>query len=266
MKPILKYAGGKSWLVDLIRPHFIAHVQDNPDARLVEPFCGGAAISLGIEPENAWINDINQHVINFYQHVQKKGFHLHIGSNTAGAYYDARKAFNSMVRNNEVKTKAWQAELFYYLNKTCFNGLCRFNSSGEFNVPYGKYKRINYAEDFEQYYDLMKDWTITCHDFEQIETEKDDFLYIDPPYFGTFANYSEDGFYWEDQLRLAEWLKDHKGPVVVSNTATDDVLKLYESIGFRTRPVFRKYLIAASGSARIPSVEMIAWKNIEGIV
>ena len=79
------------------------------------------------------------------------------------------------------------AALFYYLNRTCYNGLCRFNSSGQFNVPFGRYKRINYNRDFSSYRCVFSDWKFSTGDFEQVLVEADDFLYADPPYDVEFS-------------------------------------------------------------------------------
>ena len=99
------------------------------------------------------------------------------------------------------------AARFYYLNRTCYNGLCRFNRKGEFNVPFGSYKTIHYlnTENFHEYRETLSRWTFTASDFQNIQLQPDDFVYADPPYDVQFVNYSKHGFSWDDQVRLAEY-------------------------------------------------------------
>src|SRR5690606_20091666 len=146
LKPILKWAGGKRWLVPHIRPIWMRF----QDRRLVEPFCGGLAITLALAPSRAWANDINPHLINFYNQV-KQGLVVTIPmENDRELYYSHRARFNALIKNGGQDTTE-AAQLFYYLNRTGYNGLCRFNKSGQFNVPFGRYKTINYARDFAEY-------------------------------------------------------------------------------------------------------------------
>jgi len=144
--PPLKWAGGKRWLVPYIEPLWQEHGQ----RRYVEPFCGGLAVALGLEPERALLNDLNPHLINFYQQLGR-GLSLKIEARyDAKLFYAHRERFNQLVKRGSAQN-AEAAQLFYYLNRTCFNGLCRFNQRGEFNVPFGRYITVNYARDFHVY-------------------------------------------------------------------------------------------------------------------
>lgn len=107
----------------------------------------------------------------------------------------------------------------------------------------------------------MREWEFCCGDFEEVRLESDDFLYADPPYDVEFRQYTAEGFSWEDQLRLAEWLYRHRGPVVVSGQATERIVQLYERLGFRLRFVRGPRLINCTGD-RTPAVEMIAVRNL----
>src|SRR4051812_48746084 len=138
--------------------------------------------------------------------------------------------FNQALANGEGGS-ARAATLFYYLNRTGYNGLCRFNAKGEFNVPFGTHKRIAYASDFDALKPTFAAWTFKTGDFEQLDLEPHDFLYADPPYDVEFTEYSQGGFSWEDQIRAAEWLAQHPGPVVLSNQATPRIKKLYRALG-----------------------------------
>jgi DNA adenine methylase len=227
IRPPLKWAGGKRWLVSHLMPLWRQHSQ----RRYVEPFCGGLAVALGLLPDNALLNDINPHLINFYRHLQT-GLKIEIEMrNDETLFYQHRARFNDVVKQGLGHT-AEAAQLFYYLNRTCFNGLCRFNRSGEFNVPFGTYSSINYATDFLRYQKALRKWTFTNLDIVSLPIEAKDFVYADPPYDVEFTSYSAGGFSWEDQKRTAEFLAKHRGPVVISNQATKRVVALYKKLGF----------------------------------
>src|SRR5687767_8409245 len=151
--------------------------------------------------------------------------------NDEALFYQHRERFNQLVRRGKAHTKEG-AQLFYYLNRTCFNGLCRFNKGGDFNVPFGTYTTINYASDFDEHAKVFKRWEFSNYDIETLEIEREDFVYADPPYDVEFTTYSSGGFSWDDQVRTAKLLARHAGPVVISNQATPRIVELYESFGF----------------------------------
>ena len=136
VNPPLKWAGGKRWQV----PYLLSLRRPHAKRRLVEPFCGGLAVALGLLPERAILNDANPHVINFYRWLQR-GLPVDLAmENREQTFYRHRKRFNALLLAGKGGT-AEAAGLFYYLNRTGFNGLCRFNSRGEFNVPFGQYQK-----------------------------------------------------------------------------------------------------------------------------
>jgi DNA adenine methylase len=227
LKPPLKWAGGKRWLVSHLKTMWDA----NAERRYVEPFCGGLAVVLGLQPKHALLNDINSHLINFYRQVQN-GLRTRVQmKNDEELFYRHRERFNKLIRKGKADTQE-AAQLFYYLNRTCFNGLCRFNKSGDFNVPFGTYKSINYAKDFSSYASVFRQWEFSNKDIEALELKNDDFVYADPPYDVEFTTYSAGGFSWNDQVRTAKRLAAHPGPVVISNQATERIIKLYTDCGF----------------------------------
>jgi DNA adenine methylase len=227
--------------------------------RYVEPFCGGLAAALGLRPETALLNDINPHLINFYKHLQR-GLQVTIGmKNEEQSFYRHRNRFNQLIKNGESKA-AEAAQLFYYLNRTCFNGLCRFNQSGEFNVPFGTHKAITYATDFSHLRGVFKNWTFSNRDIETLEVETEDFIYADPPYDVEFTTYSAGGFSWTDQQRTAEWLAAHPGPVVLSNQATTRMVELYKKFGFEISYLDGPRRISCTGD-RSAAKEILAVKN-----
>lgn len=255
--PPLKWAGGKRWLVPTLTKYWEKHSH----RRLVEPFAGGLAVALGLKPSEALLSDSNPHLINFYCWLQK-GLVIEIPmKNDKELFYQHRERFNQLVHSRYADS-AEAASLFYYMNRTCFNGLCRFNSKGEFNVPFGQYKTINYTYDFTPYSEVLKGWQFASGDFEQVPLEPDDFIYADPPYDVEFTSYSPGGFSWNDQERLAEWLSLHPGPVVVSNQATERILTLYQDLGFQMEILDAPRRISCTGD-RTPAREMIAIKRIQ---
>jgi len=255
LKPPLKWAGGKRWLVPYLQDLWQFH----RNRRLVEPFVGGLAVSLGLQPKRVLLNDANPHLINFYHWLQR-GLQVTLPMRNSRTLYDAhRKHFNTLVATGDIHSFT-AASLFYFLNRTGFNGLCRFNSDGFFNVPFGRYNNINYTTDFSSYHNHLQDWEFVHGDFAALDLKPSDFVYADPPYDVEFTNYSKDAFTWEDQVRLAQRLTEHPGPVVISNQATERIVKLYKSLGFELDFLKAPRRISCDGN-RAPALEVIALKN-----
>ena len=255
VKPPLKWAGGKRWLL----PHLLPIWRDHSNRNYVEPFCGGLAAALGLRPSRALLNDVNPHLINFYRQVQH-GLKMTIETlNNEDLYYQHRERFNQLIRTDRYETPE-AAQLFYYLNRTCFNGLCRFNQSGEFNVPFGTYKTISYRQDFFSLKSLFASWQFANHDLESIPVGPQDFIYADPPYDVEFRSYSAGGFSWADQVRTAEWLAAHEGPVVLSNQATPRIVALYDRLGFQLSYLDGPRRISCTGD-RTAAKEVLAIKT-----
>jgi DNA adenine methylase len=255
LKPILKWAGGKRWLL----PRLLDLWRSHRECRLVEPFMGGLSVALGLQPDRALLNDANIHLVNFYHQLQQ-GLKVTIEmQNDREFYYQMRDRFNRLTTEGRSQTSE-AAQLFYYLNRTAFNGLCRFNNSGGFNVPFGRYKTINYLTDFSDYQITLRAWEITCGDFDRIALQPNDFIYADPPYDVQFTKYSQDDFTWEDQIRLTTWLAKHPGKVILSNQATDRIVNLYQDCGFTIDIVDAPRRISCNGD-RNPAKEVIAYKG-----
>jgi DNA adenine methylase len=256
LKPPLKWAGGKRWQVphlrELWRPH--AH------RRFVEPFCGGLAATIGLGPDRALLNDANPHLINFYRWV-RNGLRISIhAENDETVFYRHRERFNALLREGSGETEE-AAALFYYLNRTGFNGLCRFNSRGEFNVPFGRYKTIKYASSFPDLHQAIAGWEFTAGDFDGVDLAPDDFVYADPPYDVEFTAYARGGFSWADQERTAALLARHPGPVVLVNQATPRIEELYRRFGYDIRFLVAPRRISCNGDRR-PAREILATRNL----
>lgn len=207
MKPLIKWSGGKSDELDLIMPHIPINYET-----YIEPFVGGGALYFHLEPKKAVINDIHKELIIFYQTIKSgKGEKIYElmneYHNTEETYYNIRKL--------NPKTKLLKAFQFYYLRKTCYRGMLRYNSSGKFNVAYGKYKKINYEDvKNKNYIKMMKNTEILNKDFEEIFKKfgdnKNNFCFIDQPYDSVFVDYGYCKFEKKDQERLSEAFKNTK--------------------------------------------------------
>jgi DNA adenine methylase len=256
LRPPLKWAGGKRWQVPIVWRYW----QPERHRRLVEPFCGGLAVTLGLMPARALLNDVNPHLINFYRHLQR-GLTIDMPmSNSRTRYYAARKAFNRLV-SSDMSDSQHAAELFYYLNRTGYNGLCRFNRSGLFNVPFGRHMIRDYRRDFTEYAAVFANWEFTSVSFDEVPLQPDDFVYADPPYDVEFTNYSKNEFGWEQQEQTAVLLARHPGPVVLSNQRTDKIDTLYRSLGYRVTTIKAPRRISCNGD-RAPATEVLAVRNL----
>lgn len=218
MKPVIKWVGGKSQLTQKIREML-------PDKfeTYYEPFLGGAAVLLDLNPTNAVVNDINPELINMYiqvrDNVEEVINHLttydnqhEIWSDSKDYYYRVRGFFNTELGTNTVQ----QAARFIYLNKHCFNGLYRVNKRGEFNVPFNG-KLSGWSADPDLLRELssrLQNMCILNTDFETavLDASVGDFIFFDSPYVPitatTFTDYTKEGFSYEDHVRLAKVFKD----------------------------------------------------------
>ena len=227
MKPIIKYRGGKSKEIPLLVPYIPQYT-----GRYIEPFLGGGAMYFHLEPERAIINDINTKLIGFYLGVQQHYTELtHELAILEKIYNDNRANFEALKKlhpNDKVadknedlyyalrnmynglsKPKFSLAALYYFINKTAYSGMIRFNARGEYNVPYGRYKNFNTALITEQHHDLLSKTEIHNLDYRDIFAlaNIDDFIFLDPPYDCTFSDYGNDeykeGFNEENHRQLA---------------------------------------------------------------
>ena len=246
MKPILKWVGGKSQVLDKIRemlpPDF------DPNTRMYyEPFLGGGAVLLDINPSRAIVSDINPELINVYQQVKHNieevikylgsldWTHEHSGQNPKEVYYAIRGLFNNHLGDKTVE----QAARFIYLNKHCFNGLYRVNSKGEFNVPFnGKLTGGSFdAEHLREVSKQIQNVEFRCIDFAKTvhDAFPKDFVFIDSPYAPltptSFVDYTKEGFSYEDHVRLAEVFKELSEDGVycmLTNHDTELIRELYK--------------------------------------
>lgn len=238
MKPIIKWAGGKRQLLGEILPLFPEKYE-----RYIEPFIGGGAVLFAHAPRTAIVNDLNSELINLYTVIKSDSDSLISVLST----YKNEKEFFYEIRNQDrekdfkKKSRVERAARFIFLNRTCFNGLYRVNSRGEFNVPYGKYKspiicNKELIKEISKYFN-ENDISFYNVDFEEIikKSKQGDFIYLDPPYdpiseTSSFTAYDKNGFDKEEQLRLRDALKEADERCVkwlLSNSATDFIKDIY---------------------------------------
>lgn len=224
MKPFLKWAGNKYQIVERIKAILPA------GKRLIEPFVGSGALFLNTDYPEYLLADANPDLINLYCHLQQGGqdfiescrLYFTPQNNTADRFYELRECFNRTTTATE------KAVLFVYLNKHCYNGLCRYNSKGGYNVPFGKYAKPYFpAEEMIYFWQRSQQAKFRVSGF--VETMKlaseGDVLYCDPPYVplsatANFTSYSADPFGEAQQLKLAAMAEELAGrniPVVISN-------------------------------------------------
>lgn len=263
MRPFLKWAGGKYRLVERIQAKL------PPGERLLEPFAGGCALSINSNYNLYWLNDINCDLNRVYRTIQQEGLsfievckkYFTGKTNTEDKYYAFRKQFNV---EKDSRTKA---ALFIYLNRHGYNGLCRYNAAGEFNVPFGRYKNPYFPEkELLYFYKKFREATFSSLDFEEVMmmAKPGDVIYCDPPYMplnstSNFTEYSSGGFGKDDQLRLAAVANRlaKKGiKTVISNHYNEFIMDAYRGAEIETFPVRR--FISCDGDNRNPVDEVLA--------
>lgn len=272
MKPLLKWAGGKRQIVPLISENL---PQDWSAGTYFEPFIGGAAVFLNLQPSRAVISDINPRLIGFYSNVSSSCPELIDSIQTIAESFnsqgpDAQKDFYLNLRSkfNQADPLSLESSaLFFVLNKLCFNGLYRENAKGGFNVPFGqktKFPEVN-IEDFEKASELLGRTQVLNLDFEESvkDAQAGDFVYFDPPYIpvdatSSFTSYVAGGFGLESQSRLAKTLKDLELKGVrglLSNSDTPLTREIYK--GFRLTQIVAPRMVSAKSSGRGNAPELL---------
>ena len=254
VKPILKWAGGKTQMLSDLLPKVPFSY-----GRYIEPFLGGGAMFFALQPENAIIADSNPELINMYQqvsdHVDDVIQYLEQYKNTKERFYAVRS------QKWEALPAAEAAARTIFLNKTCFNGLYRVNKKGDFNVPYGKYANPRICDRDALYAAsaVLKKAEILCGDYFLVlehYAKEGDFIFLDPPYlpvseYSDFKLYTKEQFYEEDHVELAKIimrLHERGCHVILTNSNHPLVHELYAP--FTIDIVHTKRYISCRGSSR----------------
>lgn len=263
-KPFLKWAGNKFRIIDRI------HKILPGGKRLVEPFAGSGAVFLNTDFDEYLICDSNADLIGLFNTLKTEGRHfieacaeLFTGAhNNADSFYAMRERFN---QSTDV---AERAQLFVYLNRHGYNGLCRYNSKGGFNVPFGRYKQPYFpAREMQAFQQQAQRAEFVQQDFEHTfaQLQQGDVVYCDPPYVplsssANFTSYSSGGFSDEQQQRLAQLAQqvssEQEIPIIISNHYTRETRAYYQGADIKRFHVQR--FISRDGKNRNSAHELLA--------
>lgn len=266
-KPFLKWAGGKYRLFDTLNAVF-----PKDGLRFVEPFVGAGSVALNVHYDEVHINDFNSDLTNLWQTLKDHGpsFVSDCESlftpenNTRERYIELRQKFNDTTDVYEKST------LFVYMNRHCFNGLCRYNLSNKFNVPFGKYDLPFFPkENLLEVSEKLKKFTISNLDFREVFSmvREGDIVYCDPPYVplsttSNFDSYSSGGFGLKDHLDLAALAakaSETGATVVISNAYNWYTKNMYQDMfGAHLQKVEVSRTISATATERNKVEEVIA--------
>jgi DNA adenine methylase len=264
-RPFLKWAGAKTRLIVAIRPFVPAGAR-----RLVEPFAGSGAVALNLGFERTLLADANRDLIDVYRELRRGGENFIAecaalfteASNAADVFYARRVEFNAPTTDRRRK-----AALFVYLNRHGYNGLCRYNLRGGFNVPFGRYVAPYFPrEQMRAFRALLPRCDLRCADFRTVlaEAGPGDFVYCDPPYVpatatANFTAYARTAFGPAEQVELAAGCRaarDRGATVVISNHDTPETRALYRDADARHRLLVSRH-ISSNGAKRTKARELL---------
>ena len=270
--PVLKWVGGKRQLMDTFKPLLPKRI-----TTYCEPFVGGGALLFNLQPNTAYINDVNTDLIRVYQVIKDdvdalirelEGF-----ENKSDSFYAVRDWDRDKEHYNSL-SDVQKAARIIYLNKTCYNGLYRVNNAGEFNSPFGNYRNPNIVNEpvlkaVSAYFNSAN-VQMTSTDYAEVlqNLPKGAFVYLDPPYdpvsdTANFTGYTKGGFSREEQLRLREHCDDltKRGiKFMLSNSATNFVLEQYAAYNIT---IVRAKRAINSNAAKRGDVDEVVVRNYE---
>ncbi|NLK43057.1 MAG: DNA adenine methylase [Tissierellia bacterium] len=287
--PFVKWAGGKRQLLPEINKNLPEELLNNQIEKYIEPFVGGGAVLFDLVSKYKFkeiiINDYNEDLINLYKDIQKNVDSLIEKLSEISEEYlrrddENRKAYYYKIRslyNEPTDDQILKSAYFIFLNRTCFNGLYRVNSKGQFNVPYGRYKNPTILDEnnLRNVSNVLKNVTILKGDFFNVKDYVDDktFVYFDPPYrplnkTSNFTSYSNNDFNDDEQKRLGRFfheLNDRRAKLLLSNSDPKNVnIKdnffedLYpKSEGFNIIRVNAKRIINSNSNGRGNITELL---------
>lgn len=263
VEPFIKWAGGKSRIMH----ELVARLPPASlwTGRYIEPFLGGGAVYLHLQPSSALLTDTNAELIHLYTIVRDDVEALieRLGDHT----YDRDHYYAVRAQDPATLDPVARAARFVFLNRSCFNGLYRVNRQGQFNVPFGRYTNPNLcpADRLRAASGALAEATLSLGDFEAAldAARPGDFVYLDPPYApltptANFTAYTADDFGLADQRRLADRVRalTERGVLcMVSNSDTPLVRELYK--GLRIDGILAPRAISRDASRRGPAPEVI---------
>ena len=257
-KPILKWVGSKRAIVPALLDHMPAEYND-----YWEPFVGGGSLFLALFPDKehkAHLSDLNDDLITTYKAVRSCRGALMRQLDELNRDWSEEAYYRIRSQHNLTGTVE-RAARFLYLNKYCYNGLSRYNSKGEFNVPWGHKKNqvALYDEgNLKEVASALRGTDLRTMPYQDIKPKPGDFVYFDPPYHSTFSNYQKGGFDEEAQRELAQFCRRlHEQGVLfmASNSATDFIEELYA--GFAIDHVDAPRYVSCRSDGRKPVTEVL---------
>lgn len=264
VRPFLKWAGNKFRIVERVRNDLPA------GKRLIEPFVGSGAVFLNTEFERYLLTDSNRDLIDLFNIVKQQGpgFIDACREMFAPKYNEEKRYYRLREEFNRCGEPFRRAVLFVYLNRHGYNGLCRYNRSGGFNVPFGRYKRPYFPEqELLTFHRKAKRATFKHQDFSvaMAGSKRGDVIYCDPPYVplshsSNFTTYSAGGFAMPEQQRLAdvaEQVAARGVPVLISNHDTSESRRIYTNASDIRQFQVQRY-ISCNGSKRLKVSELLA--------
>jgi DNA adenine methylase len=273
VSPFLKWVGGKRQLIPAIMEHLPKNINN---LNYYEPFIGGGALFFHLQPQNAFINDFNEELINVYNVIKNNLpeliSDLKKHKNEADYFYEIR----SLDRSEKFQdlSQVERASRVIFLNKTCFNGLYRVNNAGEFNAPFGRYKNPNIVNEptLKAVNKFLNNSNvrISSGDYSEIleSADENSFVYFDPPYHpisesSNFTGYVQGGWNIYDQIRLRELcdeLHDRGVKFLLSNSSAQFIRDQYENYAVTTVKATRA--INSNGADR-GEIDEVLIKNYE---
>lgn len=236
LKPLVKWSGGKTDEIKLFKQYI-----PETYTTYIEPFIGGGSLYFYLNPSSAVIGDVHTELISFYKSIAEgKGEDIYTfmetSPNTEETYYKIRDEM-------EITSPLDIAKRFYYQRKTCFRGMSRYNKQGKFNIPFGRYKTINYADLLDPAYtNLLSKTEILNEGFEHIFTTYNDetnFMFLDPPYDSEFTDYGYCKFGKIEHIRLSELFKTTRIKCLMIIGKTKFIEDLYD--GYIVATYDKKY-------------------------
>jgi len=257
MKSPIKWLGAKHYVSERLKP-LIKEV--NPQV-VIEPFCGSLAFSLHHEFPKVFANDFNPLLINFFNQLSAGlSYYPCDFENSAQYYYALREEYNRNNSNGLMNT-AKGARQFYYFNKNGWKGLMRLNASGGFNAPFGNYAKVIPAKRFTEFKLLTSRWEFSYGCFSNVDFTRGQLLFIDPPYYKNFVNYSKTGFSFEDQIRLLDKIVDADKPTIYFNSASIEIAKECLRRGFSVYKILAPRAMNTHTNAPNKVDELIAFRG-----
>ena len=264
MNPVLKYRGGKSREI----PRFLQYIPDDFN-RYIEPFFGGGAVYFYVEPDNAIINDVNDRLMTFYRQLRDEYSEMRKQLDELQQEYEANQLAYKKLKSKSPDERVPNANedlyyrirelfnhpdetlldgvLYFFINKTAYSGMIRYNNSGEYNVPFGRYPNLNTKLVTLQHSELLQGADLLSVDYKQIfdMAQEDDFIFLDPPYDCVFNDYGNidmmNGFDEDEHRRLAADFRNLTCRALMIIGKTPLTEELYE--GFIFDEYYKNYAV-----------------------